>query len=297
MARPKKPQVPFSARDLHRFGLERARAVGHFALTGRDPASLALAQAEDLMLHLAGRSLGARLYTPATGPISGLLLFFHGGGFVVGDLDSHDAMCRRLAAAGGFRIVSVAYRLAPEHLYPAQVEDALDAADALDGLCRAHAFDAGQIAVGGDSAGAYLAISTALARPRRFAAQLLIYPLLHLDEAVWADSVFKDGRIVGRMAVRYIRAQLHVAEEPAPSLLACDFASLPSTIVVTGGALDPVRPDGLAFAEKARAAGLDCEVQEHALQLHGFLNLTHISPIARQACVQAGEALARRLKP
>ncbi|HET9161707.1 MAG TPA: alpha/beta hydrolase [Caulobacteraceae bacterium] len=291
MRRPEMTRALWTARDLHRFGLERARAIGHYALTGRDPASQALAEAKDLSIELPGRTLRGRLYTPAEGPVRGLLLFFHGGGFVVGDIDSHDAMCRRLSAAGGFRTLSVAYRLAPEHLYPAQLHDAFDAAE-----WATRALGSGSLAIGGDSAGAYLAISTALARPGRFAAQLLIYPLLHLDEALWADSVFKDGRIVGRMAVRYIRAQLHAAEAHAPSLLDCDLAGLPPTVLVSGGALDPVRPDALAFAKKAQAAGVDCEVQEYALQLHGFLNLTHISPIARQACIDAGEALGRRLR-
>ncbi len=274
------------ARQLNQFGVERARAIGHFALSGRDVESKALASAEDLALPLDGRTLKARVYAPAAAEPHGLLVFFHGGGFVVGDIDSHDAMCRRISAASGMKVVSIDYRLAPEHPFPAQLHDAFDAADALAG------WGEGPLAIGGDSAGGYLALSTALARPGRYAAQLLIYPLLHVEETLWADSVFHDARIVGRMAVRYIRAQLHSEGVAAPSLLDLPMKSVPPTVLVCGGALDPVRPDAMVLAQRLAEASVACEMQDYGVQPHGFLNLTHVSPIAREAARKAGDSLA-----
>jgi acetyl esterase len=284
------PAAAERARQLHQFGLERARAIGHFALSDRDSEAKHLASAEDIALPLDGRTLRGRTYTPLEGEPRGLLIYFHGGGFVVGDIDSHDALCRRISAAGAMKVVSVGYRLAPEHPFPAQLQDALDAADAIAAWAET------PLAIGGDSAGGYLALSTALARPGRFAAQLLIYPLLHVEETLWADSVFHDARIVGRMAVRYIRAQLHTEGVAAPSLLELPMADVPATVLISGGALDPVRPDAVVLAGRLAEAGVACDMQDYGVQPHGFLNLTHVSPIAREAAKKAGESLSRMMR-
>jgi acetyl esterase len=183
---------------------------------------------------------------------------------------------------------SIAFR---PRLTTPQVDDARDTAD----WVFRHAADLGaepsHIAIGGDSAGGYLSLATALAQPGRFAALLLIYPLLHLEDDVWSEKVLKDARFVGRLAVSYIRAQLKAAASGVPSLLGTARADLPPTLIVTGGALDPVRPDALRYAAELRDAGARCDCVEHARQPHGFFNLTHLSQPARDAAADAGRRL------
>lgn len=286
-----------TARELYLQTLNKARAAARFALGARDREAVAMATSEDLHLPLDGRRLTARLYRPVAAPkTETLLIYFHGGGFVLGDIETHDALCRRLSASGATTVLSVAYRLAPEHAFPAQLDDAVDTASLVMAQAQAWGIDPDRIAIGGDSAGAYLALAACLKSPGQFATLLLIYPLLQLDEEVWADSVFKDGRVIGRLAVRYIRTQLQDAQAGAPSLLNCATVNLPPVVIVSGGALDPVRPDAVAFAERLTREGAWVEFREYQRQPHGFLNLTHLSPLARQATAETGQLLAERLR-
>lgn len=289
--------VAEQAERLHRFGIEQARAAARLALSGHDAEALQMAQVRDLILELPGRSLPARLYTP-TGVRADppLLLYFHGGGFVFGDYETHDPACRRIAAAGDFKVLSVNYRLAPEHRFPAQRDDAIAALDWAGANAGLLGCDEGALAIGGDSAGGYLALAAVLERPAAAKALLLIYPLLQMDDRAWADFVFKDVRIVGRLAVQYIQRQLQAAATEAPSLLDAAAASLPPTVIISGGALDPVRPDAVEFARRMRAAGRDCEFRDYVMQAHGFLNLTHVLEVARQASRDAGELVAKALR-
>jgi acetyl esterase len=206
----------------HRWAVQRARDASHLALANRDRKLPPLAERRELTLPGAEGPLTARLYrADGTAADAPLLLFFHGGGFIVGDLDTYESLCIRLAAAGDLRVLSASYRLAPEHRFPAQLEDAL-------AIARAVATDqelaAGRpFAVGGDSAGGYLAASVAARltaeTPGSITAQLLIYPLLHVDEELWAADLLRHTRALGWAAVRYIRAQIHDGAGSAPSLL------------------------------------------------------------------------------
>lgn len=289
--------LDLAPKDLHHIGLAQVRAAVRFALVGRDGRAPALAEVRELELALHGRTLRTRLYAPEDlADPAPLMIYFHGGGFVLGDIDTHDALCRRLADAGRFKVLSVDYRLAPEHAYPAQIEDAFDAADWTFANAEALGAEPGRIAIGGDSAGGYLTVASTLHRPGRFKAQMLLYPLLQLDDAAWADSLLKDARVIGRLTVRYIAAQLADAGAGVPSLRQAAPPTAPPTFIVTGGALDPVRPDALAYAEALRAAGAPCVVREYN-QLHSFMNLTHVLDAACQAIADvgalAGEAMRR----
>lgn len=282
-------------RQLNRFGVEQARAASAAAVAGKDTDARRLCPARDLEIALSGRTLPARLYTPpGLAEPAALLVYFHGGGFVFGDLETHDALCRRMAAAGRLKVLSVAYRLAPEARFPTQKEDAVEAFDWARANAEALGVDRRRIAIGGDSAGSYLALATIGERPGAARAHLMIYPLLQLNDDDWADTALKDARIVGRLAVQYIQRQLAEAAAGAPSLMDA-VAGLPPTVIISGGALDPVRPDALEFARRLQAAGGDCQVREYSLQPHGFLNLTHLSEVARQAAQDAGELLAGAL--
>ncbi len=262
-----------------------------------DPELKPLAERRDLEMPGMSGPLRARLYVPENAGRKGpMLLFFHGGGFVLGDIESHDALCHRLAQSGKIRVLSCEYRLAPEHPFPAQLVDALTAARWVKAKASTLGADPRRIGIGGDSAGGYLAIATAAKFPRQFKAQVLLYPLLHLEDDVWADSLAKNSRILGRLAVRYINSQLLAGEVRTPSLLGqASICPLP-TLIATGGALDPCAPDAFPFAERLRALGADVTLKVYANQIHGFGNQTHYSVPARRAMEEIGEMAGELLR-
>lgn len=272
-------------------GVARARKAVDFMLSRRDRALPLLAELRNFSVDGAAGSLAARLYVPKGAETPGpMLVFFHGGGFVLGDLETHDAFCVRLADAAKVRVLACRYRLAPEAAYPAQLEDAVAAFRWI--AARAETFGArpDALAIGGDSAGGYLAVA-ATARinaetPDAVKAQVLVYPLLTLDDDIWASSLLQDARIVGRLAVQFIRAQLATTE--APSLLGTLTERAPPTLLVAGGPLDPCRPDALTYARELTAAGVDFEERYYTALPHGFINLTHVSAPAREAIAEIG---------
>ncbi len=272
-------------------GLERARKAVDFMLSRRDRTLPMLAQLRNFTVEGAVGPLAARLYVPQGADEPGpMLVFFHGGGFVLGDLETHDAFCVRLAAAAKVRVLACRYRLAPEAPYPAQLDDALAAFRWIAARAGQFGADPDALAIGGDSAGGYLAVA-ATARlnaetPGVVKAQVLIYPLLTLDDDVWASSLLQDARVVGRLAVQFIRAQLATTE--APSLLGTLPGKAPPTLLVAGGPLDPCRPDALTYAQYLTAAGVAFEERYYTAQPHGFINLTHVSAPAREAVAEIG---------
>jgi len=289
-------QTPQAA---HARALARIRDAVRFSLSRRDRRLPDLAELCNFDIPGPDGPLAMRLYVPKTAEKrSPLLLFFHGGGFLLGDLDSHDALCARLAHEGRFRVLACNYRLAPEAPYPAQISDALAAALWLKRKARSLGADRRRLGIGGDSAGGYLAATIAARMPRVFAAQMLIYPLMHLDDEVWASSLIQDSRIVGRLAVRFIQAQLLTGDVQAPSLLADGrLAPLPS-VIVAGGVLDPCRPDAIACRDRLMAMGAAVEWRDYPGMIHGFANLTHASQRSRDAVTEiarlTGQMMTRR---
>lgn len=285
----------FAAENLK--GVERARNLVGFALSRRDRHLPLLARVSNFEVEGAAGPLPARLYVPhGAGETGPLLLFFHGGGFVLGDIETHDAFCVRLAETAKVRVVACRYRLAPEAAFPAQLDDALAAFRWIEQ--RLADFDATSLSLGGDSAGGYLAVA-ATARintrtPGAVKAQVLVYPLMTLDDELWASTVVRDSRIVGRLAVQFIKAQL--ASTDAASLLGDDHAATPPTMIVAGGQLDPCRPDAVAYAQELRDAGVAVEERYFPAEPHGFINLTHVSAPARKAVAEIGEMAGRLLR-
>jgi acetyl esterase len=283
----------------HRFGLERVRRAVRFAIAHRDRKLPRLAQIRNLDYPAANGKRAARLYVPmhaaAVGPA---ILFFHGGGFVISDIETHDALCQRLADASGVRVVSAAYGLAPEHPFPSQIDDACAALAWVVALAAARGSDPDRLAVAGDSAGAYLAATAAneanLRRPGAIKAQGLFYPLVHLDDEIWAQTLLRDARLIGRLAVAYINAQLATAR--APSLLDAVGPATPPTFLVTGALLDPVHPDAVTYARALEAAGVTVELKEYPGQAHGFVNFTHVLPAAVEAVATLGARLGKALR-
>ncbi|MGC5023918.1 alpha/beta hydrolase [Tsukamurella sp. DT100] len=243
-----------------------------------------------LMVDGAAGPLPARLYTPA-GLEAGspLVVFFHGGGFVLGDLDSHDAPCRYIADRSRVRVLSVDYRLAPETIFPAAADDAVAAtAWALEHADQLGA-DPARVAVSGDSAGGNLAgvaaRELALAGGAQPAFSLLFYPVTGADPANRSRETFADGYFLTKDDIEYFR-QVYTPEpgqdtDPKFDLRHADgLAGIGRTHVVVAG-FDPLRDEGAAYAQRLRDAGVDATTQLAPGALHGFLNMVGVSADAR----------------
>lgn len=257
-------------------------------MAGRPPE---IAGVDPVEVAGAAGPLAGRLYRPADEP-AGLrpgLVYFHGGGLVAGDLDTHDALCRALAAGSGCRILAVAYRLAPEHRFPAPMEDAVAAAaDALD---RASSFglDPARVGVGGDSAGGTLATVAARTLKGRAgpdpALQLLLCPVLDVAPATESRRAFAEGHLLdaGMMARDLADLAPGAADRGDPRLSplhASDLAGLPPTLIHTAE-FDPLRDEGAAYAERLAAAGVTVAHRCHPGMIHHFYGLTGFIPAAR----------------
>lgn len=242
----------------------------------------------------------ARLYIPQhPTPGGGLLVYYHGGGWVVGSLDSHDNVCRFLAHHAAVRVLSVAYRLAPEHQFPAAVDDAYLAF----GYARRHAAELGAnpdaVAVGGDSAGGNLAITVGLRAARDGvpgpAYQLLIYPATDHTTRRRSREMFCEGFFLTDASMTFYGD--HYAgsadrSDPLLSpLLATNLADLPPAYVAVAG-FDPLRDEGEAFADKLAAAGVPVTLRCFDDLIHGYANFTGFSDRARAAMRDAATALA-----
>jgi acetyl esterase len=253
-----------------------------------------LARVEDIDIPGPAGNLRARYYEAADTAPTPLIVYFHGGGFVCCDIDTHDSICSWIAKSSRGRVLSVGYRLAPEAPFPAQLEDARTAC--AWAFQNAQRFGAApdRIAIAGDSAGAYLATTMSLeinrATPGAVALQILLYPLVHVHDSLWADEELRNFRFLGRVACLYIARSL--GAEALPSLLDIDLGAAPPTIVAGGGPMDPVRADVKAFVNALRSAGVRVTERKYAVLMHGGLNFTAYSKVAVAALQEVGE-LAR----
>ncbi|GAA1946403.1 alpha/beta hydrolase [Nocardioides panacihumi] len=249
-------------------------------------------------LSVAGRA--ARLYTPTSastepGP---LLVLFHGGGFIYGDLDSHDASARFLAEQSGVRVLAVEYRLAPEEPFPAAYDDAIETFRWVVEHAAEVSADPGRIGVGGDSAGGNLATGVALAVTEACAFQLLIYPVTQFDEETESRRRFRAGYyltsdFIDLAGSSYVPA----GTDPRDPRLSPLYADVPDGVapayIATAG-FDPLRDEGEAYAEKLSAAGVKVESWRFADQIHGFFNVL-LARSSRAATADIAEALRRGL--
>lgn len=288
------PKAKAMVDGAHLWGLARVRDALRLALVGHDTTLPALAERRELTLSGGQSPRPARLYRPAGAQDGPLILFFHGGGFVTGDLDTHEALCIRLADAAKLSVLSMSYRLAPEHAYPAQFDDALAMTNAA--LADPALASGGPVVTAGESAGGWLAAAVAARleaeRPGTVAAQLLIYPLVHVDEALWAEGLLRHTRAIGWATVRYIRAALQAGADGAPSLLGEGMLAGIPTVIITGGPLDPTAPDAERLTTRLEALGGSVTRRTYPTMLHGFCNLTHTSATAREALAEAGRLIA-----
>jgi acetyl esterase len=264
--------------------------------------TVASVEARDLQAGGAAGPRPARLYRPAEAATpSGLLVYFHGGGFVIGDLETHDAHCRRLAHSSGQRVMAVDYRLAPENPFPAGHDDALAATRwAFDHAAELGA-DPARIGVGGDSAGGNLAASVAQDLrgdpARRLKLQLLLYPATWPREETESRRE-RDGPVLSKAAMAFFEQSLAFADHPhahrAMPARAADLSGLPPAYIVTAG-FDPLEHEGRDYAAALSAAGVLAQHANYPALVHDFFIMGDVSPAVVEAAREAGAAIRAAL--
>ena len=254
-----------------------------------------------------GNPMRLRFYVPADAPSAPLpaLVFFHGGGWVTGDLDTHDATCRWLAVLSGCQVVAVEYRCAPEAKFPAAPRDAYAALQWLAAHAGEQGVDATRLAVGGDSAGGNIAAAvTLMVRDRGGPAlvfQLLVYPVTHHAFDTPSYLRYADGFLLTRKGMQwnwnhYLPDATTGRDPLASPLLAPDLAGLPPALLITAEC-DPLCDESEAYGRRLAEAGVPVETRRHDGMLHAFFTLEHLFDDAHAALAYAGAALRRALMP
>ena len=243
--------------------------------------------------------VAVRLYEPegADGRVLPILVYCHGGGWIRGDLDTHDDVCRHLCHHAGCLVTSVDYRLAPEHRFPAALEDCDAATRWVAENARNLGADPARLAIGGDSAGGNIACGVTLkARERGGPAicfQLLIYPATDLAGATESKRLYSSGYLLNSMpfyVASYLGPAGNAADPLASPLLAPDLSDLPPAFVLTAG-FDPLRDEGEAYARRLEAAGVATEYRCHESMIHGFVSITGLIENAEAGLADAAAAL------
>lgn len=288
-----------------RMDVAEARAAYEAGRAATTLAPVPLPAIRDLTLEGPAGPIPARLYRPrpeAEGPLPALV-FFHGGGWVLGGLESHDGLCRRLAASSGCAVVAVDYRLAPEHRFPAAFEDALAATRAVAAGAAAIGVDPERLGVGGDSAGGNLAAGVCLALREaagpRLRFQMLLYPLLDFAMETGSQRQFAEGHFLTAALQRWFRDHYlgeagPVGDWRASPLRASSLAGLPPAFVLTASH-DPLRDEGEAYGARLAAEGGIATLWRVPGQIHGFLPLDRAIRAAPGVVAVLGGHLALNL--
>ena len=285
-----------------------ARAAYRDRRTFTQPDPPAVASVRDLQADGPHGPIPLRLYHPAgpgdTGQPLPVLVFFHGGGWVIGDLDTHDTLCRQLSHLSGCAVLAVDYRLGPEHPFPGAVDDCISATR----WCRSHAaqlgLDPARMAVGGDSAGGNLAAVVAIATrnagepPLRL--QLLIYPATDMRRQAPSHASNGQGYLLTSDTMAYFHG--HYVDDPAfdtdwraSPLLHDNLADLADAFVLTAG-YDPLRDEGLQYSQRLTEAGNSATHICFERQIHGFITMGRVIDEANAAVALCAAALAQALR-
>ena len=242
-----------------------------------------------------------RIYTPVESKsLLPVCVFYHGGGMVIGSLDSYDTLCRQLSVQSGCIIVSVDYRLAPENKFPAAVDDAFAALDWVSQYADSFNGDSNNLMVAGDSAGGTLAAVVALIvrdHPTiKLKFQLLIYPALAAHADSESHHKFAKGYFLERLTILwfqecYMQTEADRQDFRYAPLNADDFSGLPPALVMVADH-DPLRDEGVEYTKRLKASGVDVELQEYEGMIHPFLSLAGILDQGRQAITLAANALS-----
>lgn len=237
--------------------------------------------------------VGVRLYRPSAGVLP-VILFAHGGGFMLGSLETHDAFCRALALRSGAAVIAVDYRLAPEACFPAPLDDIAAVHAALIAALPPR-LDVTRIAIAGDSAGGQLAAAAALSLSVRHVG--LFYPLLDPARESPSHAAFGEGHMLTGSFIEWAWEAYRGAarnEDPRFRLAAAALDGYPPTTIVTA-ALDPLRDEGEAFGARLVATGVDVVVERFAGTIHGFAGMPHLTPAADAATALVGRRIGAAL--
>jgi acetyl esterase len=260
-----------------------------------------LERVEDRTLRGPGGALRIRIYSPCAATILPGLIYFHGGGLVAGSLDTHDSIARALAHAGGARVLSVDYRLAPEHPFPAALEDAEAAVRYIGGHAQQLGINASRLGISGDSAGATLAAATCQAMARAavagaagppLALQLLICPILDYSGSTPSKRELASGYLVDQATLDHdLMHDAPQGADPADPrispLLAADVTGMPRTLIHPAE-FDPLRDEGRNYFERLTQARNEVSYTCHPGMIHLFYGLGAVIPYARTAFEQIG---------
>jgi acetyl esterase len=258
---------------------------------------------EPLAIPAPHGSIATRIYTPkplrTANGLAPCLVFFHGGGWVIGDLDSHDVVCRKLADEGELIVISVDYRLAPEHKFPAAVEDAIAATTWIAAKGKSLGIDQSRLTVGGDSAGGNLAAVVAIAARDgdgpAIAGQVLIYPaidfaLTHPSHQEPETSILLTHSVIRWFRDHYLNSAADVDDWRASPVRTKTLIGLPPAYVLTAGA-DPLRDEGDEYAHRLKEAGVPVTHRTFPGQFHGFFTMGKLLHQANVAATEIGEWL------
>jgi acetyl esterase len=290
---------------MHELPPADARALFAALMELAGPRDVPIGKVANLGCPGPGGDIPLRSYTPVAASADALptLVYFHGGGFVIGNLDTHDGLCRMIANEAGIRVISVDYRLAPEHKYPAAVEDAVTALRYVEANASDLGVDANRIAVGGDSAGGALAAVVAQIAKHEggpaIAFQLLLFPVTQIGTETASYKSFAEGYFLERSTLdwffaNYLPAGTDTNQPRISPLAAQSLTGLPPAYLMTAEC-DPLHDEGIRYAEKLKAAGVKVEIADHAGLVHDFIYLQAVLPQAPQALKEASAALKSAL--
>lgn len=291
---------------MHEVSAPEGRALFVALMQALGPQNVPIGKVTEHACPVPGGAITLRNYTPVAAAAEALptLVFYHGGGFVIGDLETHDGLCRLIANEAGVRVISVDYRLAPEHKFPAAADDAYAALAFVEANAAELGVDANRIAVGGDSAGGQLAAVTAQsARDKggpRLSFQLLLFPVTQIGEVTPSLANFAEGYFLERKGLEwfyahYLPAGADTKDPRLSPLAAASLTNLPPAYVMTAG-YDPLHDEGCAYAAKLKAAGVAVECADYPGLVHDFIYLQAVLPQAPAALKAAAAALRSALK-
>ncbi len=287
---------------LHTLPYKMGRAAVDKMSEDSEAEPLDVAEVKDGAFTGPGSQIAFRRYRPlgsAAGPLP-TLVYYHGGGFVIGNIETHDSTCRRLANRSRCQVISIDYRLSPEHPFPAPIDDGVAAFRHIRDNAASFGADSTRIAVGGDSAGG--AISAVVCQAVRQlgepmpAFQMLIYPATDSSRQSASRLAFADGYFLTKDLIdwfwkAYVPGGTDLADRRLSPLLARDFAGLPPAFVLTAG-YDPLRDEGRAHAERLIDAGVKTTYANYPGTIHGFFSLTRFLQQGLRANDEAAAVLA-----